>query len=65
MAVVETDEKKGRKGFQASFAGRIGNTEAKLAGVLVPGNRTNLPVESELLFQENGPGAVFWRIALK
>ena len=59
MAVVETDEKKGRKGFQASFAGRIGNTEAKLAGVLVPGNRTNLPVESELLFQENGPGAVF------
>jgi hypothetical protein len=56
MALVKRRKDKGvRKGFQASFAREFGIVEAKLAGVLVPGNRTNLPAELELLFQENGP----------
>jgi hypothetical protein len=40
---LKLEKKRIAKDFQASFAGRIGNTEAKLAGVPVPGNRTNLP----------------------
>jgi hypothetical protein len=59
------------KGFQASFAGRTGSTGAywstgaKLAGVRGASNRTNLPAQAELLFQENGPGAVFLTITLE
>ena len=34
-------------------------TAANLTGVFVPGNRTNFPVQAELLFRENRPGVVF------
>jgi hypothetical protein len=56
----ETDDNMSRsKGFQEFLARRTDNTDPKVAGILDLGNRTNVPVQAELLFRENGPGGVF------